>query len=219
MWITLDDGWKDNYENVFPVLKEENVQATIFAVTDSIELTGVFWWTFAEAYNQILPKKFRDDFELLWKVPDAERESVIIELYAKVKNKLNREALTINELKEMSDCGCVTFGSHTINHVITPNCTDEELKAELNQSKQKIEEWTGKKVNIFAYPNADHTEREEKFLMDAGYDIAVIGGNRIADKNDNRFRIPRMGMGEAYFPEELCHIFGVWQKFIKKFKG
>jgi peptidoglycan/xylan/chitin deacetylase (PgdA/CDA1 family) len=185
-------------------------------VTDSIETTGVFWWTYSESHKQKLPEKFQNDFELLWKVPEAERKNVTGSLYADVKERLSREALTADELKEMSDC--ITFGSHTVNHVITPNCTDEELKTELAESKRKIEEWTGKKIRVFAYPNADHSERDEKFLSETGYDIAVVGGNRFARKNDNRYRIPRMGMGEAYFPEELCHMFGVWQKFIKKFK-
>lgn len=154
----------------------------------------------------------------MWKVPESERKKLADALFSKIKDKLNREAITVEQLKEMSQSGHIVFGSHTVNHVITPNCTDEELNAELSESKQKLEEWTGKKINIFCYPNSDHSERDEVLIRLNGYDIAVIAGNRYAGKNDNLFRIPRMGMGEAYFPEELCHMFGVWQKFIKKFK-
>jgi poly-beta-1,6-N-acetyl-D-glucosamine N-deacetylase len=218
VWITFDDGWKGNYDGVFPVLKKEKIQATIFAVTGAIETTGVFWWTFAGKYKNLLPDKFRNDINLLWKVPDTERKKVIDELYEKVKDRLNREAITVEQLKEMSHSGYVVFGSHTVNHVITPNCTDEELNAELAVSKQKIEMWTGKTVNIFCYPNSDCSGRDEKLVKSNGYDIAVIAGNRYAGNDDKPLAIPRMGMGEAYFPEELCHMFGVWQRFIKKFK-
>lgn len=35
--ITFDDGYRDNYENAFPLLKERALQATIFVVTDFMD--------------------------------------------------------------------------------------------------------------------------------------------------------------------------------------
>ncbi|HKO97262.1 MAG TPA: polysaccharide deacetylase family protein [Pyrinomonadaceae bacterium] len=34
--LTFDDGWKDNYTNAFPVLKELGIKATIFIIPSSI---------------------------------------------------------------------------------------------------------------------------------------------------------------------------------------
>lgn len=34
--LTFDDGYKDNYENAFPVLKKYNFKATVFMITDEI---------------------------------------------------------------------------------------------------------------------------------------------------------------------------------------
>lgn len=35
--ITFDDGYKDNYENAYPILKEFSLNATIFVITDTID--------------------------------------------------------------------------------------------------------------------------------------------------------------------------------------
>ena len=41
--VTFDDGWKDNYQNAYPILKECQIPAVIFLSTDFIGSDQHFW--------------------------------------------------------------------------------------------------------------------------------------------------------------------------------
>ena len=48
VWISFDDGWKQNINNVIPILIEYNIPATFFITTGPAEKDGLYWWKLAE---------------------------------------------------------------------------------------------------------------------------------------------------------------------------
>lgn len=221
VWISLDDGWIGNMKNVVPYAAANKIPLTFFISTEPVENSGSYWWNVAEKYRHELPYPFNEDINKLWKVPENKRAVIINKLRenAEVKNSsLKREAMTVDDVKKISGNSLFTLGSHTVNHVITPNCTDEELEYEFRESKRKLEEWTGKKINMFCFPNGDHSGREEEILRNNGYIAACVQEDKFIGGSVDLFEIPRFCVGEGYFPEELCHMFGIWQNIMKKLK-
>lgn len=82
--------------------------------------------------------------------------------------KLNDE-----QVKQLAASGLVEIGSHTMTHANLDKLDDEACLSELTQSKQQLEEMTGKPVHSFAYPFGIYSERDVVLAKQAGYTNAV----------------------------------------------
>jgi GNAT superfamily N-acetyltransferase len=128
-------------------------------------------------------------------------------------------AMTIEDIQRISKNNLVTIGSHTVNHAIIPNCTDVELEYEINNSKKELENWTGKEVKYFSYPNGDFDGREKEILEKYGFELAATTENNAVSIDSYLYSIPRYSvMNDGSFAENLCHMLGIWQPFISKIK-
>lgn len=214
VWLSFDDGWKGNIENVIPILEKYNIPATFFIATNPVE-DGYFWWTVAEKYRSLLPIKFGD----LWTITENERSKIIKNLVNGKIEEIKREAMTIEDIKRISKNNLFTIGSHTVHHAITTNCSDVELEYEISNSKRKLESWTGKEVKYFSYPNGDFDGREEIILKKYGFELAATTENNAVSIYSHLYSMPRYSvMNDGSFAENLCHMLGIWQPFINKIK-
>ncbi len=216
LWISLDDGWRGNITNVVPLAVQYNIPITIFACTDAIE-EGTFWWRKIILSPHSVPVEFRN-VNSIKKLPENQRKHVI-GLIDHAGVIFPREAMTIDEIKCISSIPQVTIGAHTASHPILPNCSDNQVAQEFDESKRRLEKWTGKNVTSFAYPNGSFDGRERPLLEAYKYELAATTENKFASVNTDAYLFPRnILMEDGSFLENLCHALGIWEPLVKKLK-
>jgi len=117
----------------------------------------------------------------------------------------SRPCLTWSQVRELQQRG-VELGSHTVTHPQLRNMPREVIRAELAESKKKIEDETGQPVESFAYPYAfPQTDRIFKadlreMLAEAGYTDGVCTSVARAISASDPFFLPRLPVNDEDSP-------------------
>jgi poly-beta-1,6-N-acetyl-D-glucosamine N-deacetylase len=213
--LTVDDGWKSNEANVVEIANKHKVPVTIFISTEPVE-EGAYWWSYLlKARQQGL---IYSPVKSLKKLANDDRLSKVNEIKELIS--LQREAMSVEQVKNTSVSPYVTIGGHTHTHPILINCDDQHVYHELKISRQKLESWIGKEVPYFAYPNGDYGQREIEILRKLNYRWAFTDqpSYLTPDFLNNNLVLPRFGFLEgASFAENICRIVGVWKPIMQKF--
>ncbi|HBG07890.1 MAG: hypothetical protein A2075_18965 [Geobacteraceae bacterium GWC2_58_44] len=204
--LTFDDGFRDNYDHAFPILKKHGIPATIFATVDALD-SGVSGW---DLFDQAVMEGEHESVDLtrfgLGKLSAGkhERQSLVAELHRILKalpdaakreivdhviaehnpNNFCRTMLTWSEAREMADSGLVTIGAHTITHPILSRTGPEQARKEIIDGKTLVEQRLGLPVDYFAYPNGNRTDfndEHQTMVQAGGYSAAcstIVGSNR-----------------------------------------
>lgn len=199
--ITFDDGYNDNLQYAYPILRKRGLSAVIFLTTNFMSSDSPFYWDLvaycfyhAKKDNAFLPLTgscswhdgpSRELIMLRWieaakKIPETEKRHAIEQIAEALKVAIPTQVfsnlyLTWNQVREMSQSGVIEFGSHTENHPILTRIPLEQAKREIEGSKKRIEEEIGKRVISLAYPNggaADFSGDIIKATREAGIEVA-----------------------------------------------
>jgi peptidoglycan/xylan/chitin deacetylase (PgdA/CDA1 family) len=196
--ITFDDGYLDNYEIAYKILRRHGVPAAFYLVSGYVGSDTVPWWDeIAYAVRQCR----KESLEVTWCAErpvmlEPDREAAIRTLVSAFKANSTRDAsaalselrsesgveikgegrrfLDWDEAREMAGGG-MEIGAHTRTHPIISKLSPEEQREELRSSKASLEEHIGRPVGTFAYPNgsqADFTRETMRLVEEAGYSTA-----------------------------------------------
>jgi peptidoglycan/xylan/chitin deacetylase (PgdA/CDA1 family) len=217
-WISFDDAWKRNLTEVIPFVRACNLPITVFVPTEEAR-RGNFWFSHALKNANALPEPFRRNVSQLWHVPESTRQRVLADLFKAITPHA-REVMSAEEIAELATVPQVTIGSHSVNHALMPNCDDEQLRKEINDSKRELEQWAGRPVRVFSYPNGDFDSRTARVLAEAGYTLAFTTENRAITLSDDRYYLPRLSiMDDGSLTENICHAFGLWSPIVNAVKA
>jgi peptidoglycan/xylan/chitin deacetylase (PgdA/CDA1 family) len=190
--LTFDDGYIDNFEVAYPLLRKHNMTGTMFVAAGYISRNRLFWW---DKIAYIVKSTDKSGIELQgrWNLavdferhsgkqgaarhvikwaktkPDEEKEAFILELaeHCGVEFDENNFCLTMTweNLLEMSNNG-IEIGAHSVNHPIFSNVDVERLRDEVIGSKQMIEERLGSEVVAFGAPGRGRIPAQDKLRFE-----------------------------------------------------
>lgn len=237
--ITVDDGNRSFYENIYPVIKKNNVPATIFVSPYICQNKNNFWFQEIGFFNYnelmiIISEFLKTDITLLQKFPvtsilktfDLERIWEVINIYKKKFNfnDLPFVNMDIETIKAISKEELITIGAHTMTHPILRNESDISSEKQIKNSIIELSKILGKEIRYFAYPNGtpdiDFGEREIGYLKEMNIKIAVSTDSRCFSDKDNPLSLPRfsIGHGSDLFIKTKLFLGKHWE-FLKKLKG
>ena len=218
--ITFDDGWADNHEFGLPILKTENLPATMFLVSDRIGTDFHFWPNivaalikkgrlqdlnnnrlFSLAYSKTSGDIFAQDYigQYVWHLKNQFTDQMVFQALADINWKQLIEAelpasiLSHQQLADLMDSNLFEFGSHTCTHSrLNETLTEEELIFEIKSSKETLSAYGAKFNNLFCYPSGDFDPRALKLVED-NYVGAVTTQQGIVDaRNFRAHKLPRI---------------------------
>lgn len=217
--ITFDDGYRDNHELAFPVLRDRNLPAVVFLATGAIGTNRVMWW---DELAYLVGRTDRTGAELPLVGPRSlhdgpsrlsARRELIVALKA-VDDDVR--AHTMGELRDVLGvaapvpdaplfmdwdavaqlvAGGVDCQPHTVEHPILIRVDGDRARREIRESAEEVRRRTGRPQVAFAYPNGDWSADTMSALAEAGIRLAFtmrLGPCRAADWPGAPLEIPRV---------------------------
>lgn len=220
--LTFDDGYLDNVTVAAPVLHAAGLPATFFLVPGFLSGDVPSWWEelghgFERAtasrlvwngqhYDLLDPDARRTARESitgsLKELDRQRREDAVVELRARLAADGpmgERLFMDWDEAVRLLDLGH-DIQSHTCSHPILSREPDAAQEEELRRSREDLESFFRRPVDVLAYPNGsdgDYTDATRTMARTAGYAFACTLRPAAGRPHDDRWEVPRMVIDPA----------------------
>lgn len=200
--LTFDDGYRDNYELVYPVCQELEVPITIYVTTDMIEERLLLWWyglsavveqadmvscpangvlrSFPAASDGQKLVTYNHLDAMMRAATTAERARMIKyfekEYTVDFASLSKGQAMTWPMVEELGQSDLVDIAAHTVSHPALSTLTARRARKEMEMGRNILEARLGQPIKHFAYPfgkSSDVGEREFSICRELGFASAT----------------------------------------------
>lgn len=221
--FTFDDGFRSFYHLAFPLLLKHQVKASLFVCPGLIDKDSTIWPelmfdAFEKGAISIQHSELFGLIESLKGLSSEQRQEKMDKLisanyqYQEESAHINRALMNWPQLREIYASGLVEVGSHSLNHPILSQESQEEVNAQMRLSKERIEAELNNKVVSFCYPNGqsdDYRETELIELKKCAYKTAVTAEFGLVSDDTNPLLLPRFGGDFANLQQAKKYIDGI----------
>lgn len=219
--LTFDDGLRNNYTIAYPILLRYELPATFFVCPGLIESGTWQWvHEMEQRLLSCTPGKLKKICAQLGiggqELKDTDGGNVaekIIECMKTIENhsRITAEQLirsltqnfetdrhqhdlydtmSWNELQSL-DPDLITIGSHTVHHPVLTRLPHEEMRYQIQESKQWLQRRLNRPVEYFCYPNGDYDASIAQVVAQ-NYKAAVTTRAGYFNKGDDVYQINRI---------------------------
>ena len=201
--LTFDDGYLDNFEIAYPVLRKHDVPFAVYVTTGLIEGTADLWW---RGLEQLVRQQDRlivqmesgaAEFDcktrsaklatytslmnhIMLDVPEEHSRQWVRELcwLYKIDLDAQREGamMSWDHIKQLAQDNLCTIGGHTVSHPVLSRLSAERAIAEINNGAAVLESATGERPQHFCFPYGSRyaaSSREFQIAEETGFKTAV----------------------------------------------
>jgi len=215
--ITFDDGYADNATLAAPLLRSLGLSATFFVTTGVLDGGRMWNDTVIEALRAAAPGTL--DLSAIGlgvhEIGDAaSRRALALRIIAAIKRdpaavrgeRVARIADTVGaplpddlmmssaQVRSLIALG-MSVGAHTVTHPILSRIDDAAARSEIERGRDDLEQITGGRVELFAYPNGvpevDYQARHVQMVRRCGFVAAMSTAHGCAGAGADPFQLPR----------------------------
>lgn len=232
--ITFDDGYRENFEVAWPLLRESGLPASFFVTTGFVDGNGL-WFDFARRaletaraqalalpssararLTELLPNWLADSLETPireLKYMPGDRRQRVLDCLESLDLSLPPAAQPVewSQLRLMASEGA-DIGGHTHSHPILSTLDDEAQQQEIMKSRDRIATELGAPPTTFAYPNGnarDFNTTSMRLLEELGFKAACASHRGANAPPYRRFALSRIGIGSDSLPVVALRMSGL----------
>ncbi len=220
--FTFDDGYVDIFTVIHPLFMKYQQPYAVYVVSDFPDRKSVLWWYMLEDLvlkHNALSFRYADQGfsfttrsatekeasfakirEVILSVPQDQMTEVldaVFSPYSITAEDYNDLQMDWKQVVELSQESLVTIGAHTVHHYNLKQLTAEQVRWEIQTSKERLEQKIGRPVEHFAYPYGSRDEvgkREFDLAAESDFKtmVTVREGSIFSDHAAHLSCLPRV---------------------------